>query len=121
MYSRLGERHHASKQRGVRLIRRRKAGGCGHVHEVGVVEDGGQCFADVVEAESLFDEAALAFEGGVVEVDAAGVAEDFDRVGISVQGAGGGGDQVLIFGEALQRLFDDGLAGTRLPARNTKF
>ena len=45
------------------------------------------------------------------ELDAEGVAEDFDGVGVGVKGASNGGDQVLGFGEALQGLFDDGLAG----------
>ena len=40
-----------------------------------------------------------------------GVAEDLDGVGVGVQGARDGGDQVLVFGEALQGLLDDGLAG----------
>jgi hypothetical protein len=52
---------------------------------VGVVEDDRQGLAGVVEAEGLFDEAAFAFEGGAFELDAAGVAEDFDGVGIGVQ------------------------------------
>ena len=83
----------------------------GQVHEVGVVEDGGQAFAGVVEAEGLLDEAAFALEGGAFELDAEGVAEDFDGVGVGVQGACDGGDQVLFFGEALERLFDDRFAG----------
>ena len=70
-----------------------------------------RAFAGVVEAEGLFDEAAFALEGGAFELDAEGVAEDLDGVGVGVQGAGDGGDQVLVFGEALQGLFDDGLAG----------
>ena len=76
----------------------------GQVHEVGVVEDGGQGLAGVVEAEGLLDEPAFAFEGGAFELDAEGVAEDFDGVGVGVQGAGDGGDQVLVFGEALQQV-----------------
>ena len=83
----------------------------GQVHEVGVVEDGGQALAGVVEAEGLLDEAAFALEGGAFELDAEGVAEDFDGVGVGVQGAGDGGDQVLVFGQALQGLLDDALAG----------
>ena len=83
----------------------------GQVHEVGVVEDGGQRFAGVVEAEGLLDEPAFALEGGAFELDAEGIAEDFDGVGVSVQGASNGGDEVLVFGEALQGLFDDALAG----------
>src|SRR5262249_17874591 len=76
-----------------------------------VVEDGGQCFAGVIEAEGLLDESAFALEGGVIELDAEGVAEDLDGVGVSVQGACDAGDQVLFFGEAQQGLLDDGLAG----------
>ena len=83
----------------------------GHVHEMSVVEDGGQGFAGVVEAEGLFDESAFAFEGGAFEFDTEGVAEDFDGVGVSMKGAPDGGNQVLVFGEALERLLDDGLAG----------
>ena len=67
--------------------------------------------AGVVEAEGLLDEPAFALEGGAFELDAEGVAEDFDGVGVGVQGAADGGDQVLVFGEALQGLFDDALAG----------
>ncbi len=48
----------------------------GHVHQVGVVEDGGQCLAGVVEAEGLLDEAAFALEGGAFELDAEGVLRD---------------------------------------------
>ena len=83
----------------------------GQVHQVGVVEDGGQGLAGVVEAEGLLDEAALALEGVALELDLEGVAEDFDRVGVGVQRPGDGGDQVLVFGEALEGLLDDGLAG----------
>jgi hypothetical protein len=78
---------------------------------VGVVENGGQRFAGVVETEGLLDEAAFAGEGGAFEVDAEGIAEDFDGVGVGVQGAGDAGDEVLVFGEALQGLLDNGLAG----------
>ena len=67
--------------------------------------------AGVVEAEGLLDEAAFALEGGAFELDAEGVAEDLDGVGVGVQGAADGGDQVLVFGEALQGLLDDALAG----------
>ena len=59
----------------------------GQVHEVGVVEDGGQGLAGVVEAEGLLDEPAFALEGGAFELDAEGVAEDFDGVGVGVQGS----------------------------------
>ena len=83
----------------------------GQVHEVGVVEDGGQRLAGVVEAEGLLDESAFALEGGAFELDAEGVAEDLDGVGVGVQGAADGGDEVLVFGKSLQRLLDDGLAG----------
>jgi hypothetical protein len=85
----------------------------GHVHEVGVVEDGGQRFAGMVEAEGLLDELAFTGEGGVFELDAEGVAEDFDGVGVRVQGACDDSDQVLVFGKALQGLFDDALARAR--------
>ena len=59
----------------------------GQVHEVGVVEDGGQGLAGVVEAEGLLDEAAFALEGGAFELDAEGLAEDLDGVGVGVQGS----------------------------------
>ena len=36
----------------------------GEVHEVGVVKDGGERFAVVVEAEGLFDESSFALESG---------------------------------------------------------
>ena len=87
----------------------------GQVHEVGVVEDGGQGLAGVVEGEGLFDKAAFAFEGVAFELDAKGAAEDFDGVGVGVQGAGDRGDQVLIFGEALEGLLDNGLTGAGEP------
>ena len=82
----------------------------GQVHEMGVVEDRGQALAGMVEAEGVFDESAFALEGGTFELDAEGVAQDFDGVGVGVQGACDGGDQVLFFGKTLQRLLDDGLA-----------
>ena len=82
----------------------------GQVHEMGVVEDGGQGLAGAVKTEGLFDELTLTGEGRAFELDAEGVAKDFDGVGISVQGARDGGDQVLVFGEALEGLFDDALA-----------
>jgi hypothetical protein len=59
----------------------------------------------------LLDEAAFALEGGAVELDAAGVAQDFNGVGVGVQGSAHGGDQVLVFREALEGLFDDRFAG----------
>ena len=83
----------------------------GQVHEVGVVEDGGQRLAGVVEAERLLDELAFALEGGALELDAEGIAEDLDGVGVGVQGACDGGDQVLVLGELLEGLLDDALAG----------
>lgn len=83
----------------------------GEVHEVGVVEDGGECFAGVVECEGLFDEFAFAGESGALELDADGVAEDFDGVGVGVEGACDGGDEVLALGELLEGVFDDGFAG----------
>ena len=43
--------------------------------------------------------------------NAEGVAEDFDGIGVGMQGAGHRGDEVLVFGEALERLLDDALAG----------
>ena len=67
--------------------------------------------AGVIEVEGLFDEPAFALEGGVVELDTKSIAQDFYRVGVGVQGACDGGDEVLIFGEALQGLLDDGLTG----------
>ena len=78
---------------------------------MGVVEDGGEALAGVIEGEGLFDEFAFALEGGTFELDAEGVAEDFDGVGVGVQRARDGGDEVLLFGETLQGLLDDGLAG----------
>ena len=66
---------------------------------MGVVEDGGQRLAGVVEAESLLDKAAFALERGTGELDAKGIAEDFDGVGIGVQGSPNGGDEVLVIGE----------------------
>src|SRR5205807_1791355 len=50
-------------------------------------------------------------EGGVVELDAEGLAEDLDGVAVGVQGSANAGDQVLVFGKAQKRLLDDGLAG----------
>src|SRR6185312_2336535 len=87
----------------------------GEVHEVGVVEDGSEALAGVVEGERLFDEFAFAVERRMLEFDAEGVAEDFDGVGISVQCAGDGGDEVLVVGESLEGLFDDGFAGCAAP------
>ena len=83
------------------------------VHEVGVVEDGGEAFAGVVEAEGLFDEFAFALKGGRFELDTESIAQNFYRIGVGVQSARDGGDEVLIVGEALQRLLEDRLAGAR--------
>jgi hypothetical protein len=83
----------------------------GQVHEVGVVEDRRDRPAGAVEAERLLDELAFAGEGGALELDAEGVAEDLDRVRVGVQRARDGGDEVLVLGEPLQRLLDDALAG----------
>lgn len=73
----------------------------GQVHEAGIVEDRGQRFAGVIEAEGLLDEAVFTGEGGAPELDTEGVAQDFDGVGVGAQGTADGGDQVLVFGEAL--------------------
>ena len=59
----------------------------GQVHQVGVVEDGGQALAGVVEAEGLLDEPAFALEGGAFELDAESLAQDLDGVGVGVQGS----------------------------------
>ncbi len=83
----------------------------GQVHQMSIIEDGGHTLAGVVEAEGLFDEFAFAGEGGAFELDAEGVAEDFDGVGVGVQGSRDGGDEVLVVGEFLDGLFDDALAG----------
>jgi len=83
----------------------------GQVHEVGVVENGGQRLAGVIEAEGLFDESAFALEGGAFEFDTKRFAQNFYRVGIGMQRAADDGDEVLIFGKSLEGLFDDGLAG----------
>ena len=83
----------------------------GQVHEVGVVEDGGQRFAGAVEAHGLFDELAFAGEGGVFELDAEGLTQDFDGVGVGVQSSCHGGDEVLVLGESLEGLLEDTLAG----------
>ena len=64
----------------------------GQVHEVGVVEDGGHGFAGVVEAEGLLDESAFTFKRRAFELDAEGVAEDFDGVGVGMKSARDGGD-----------------------------
>jgi hypothetical protein len=85
------------------------------VHEVGVVEDGGDRLAGVVEAEGLFDEPAFALEGGSFEFDAEGVAEDFDGIGVRVQRSGNGGDEMLVFGQPLEGLFDNAFAGPGQP------
>ena len=65
----------------------------------------------MVEAEGLLDESTFALEGRAFELDAEGFAEDFDGVGISVQSARDSSDQVLVFRETLEGLFDDALAG----------
>ena len=87
----------------------------GQVHQVGVVEDGGQALAGVVEAEGLLDEPAFALEGGAFELDAEGLAEDLDGVGVGVQGAPDGGDQVLVFGVSSRA---SRLASTFLPVQS---
>src|SRR5262249_26922417 len=53
----------------------------------------------------------FALEGGGFKLDAESVAEDLDGVGVGVQGACDGGDEMLILRKALQGLLDDGLAG----------
>ena len=68
-------------------------------------------FAGVVEAEGLLDEPAFAFESVAFELDAEGLAEDFDGVGVSVQGAADGGDHMLVFAQAQQGVLDDRFAG----------
>jgi len=54
------------------------------VHQVGVVKDRGQRLARAVEAERLLDEIAFAGEGGVLVLDAEGIAEDLHRVVVGV-------------------------------------
>ena len=51
---------------------------------MGIIEDGGQGFADVVEAEGLLDETTFTGKGGALELDAEGIAEDFDGVGVGI-------------------------------------
>jgi hypothetical protein len=51
------------------------------------------------------------WERRVRELDAEGVAENLDGVGVGVQRPAHGGDQVLVGGPALQGLFDDALTG----------
>jgi hypothetical protein len=83
----------------------------GHIHQVGVVKDSGEGLAGVVEAERLFDQPAFAFESVAFELDAERFAQDFDGIGIGVQGACDCGDEVLVVGQSLESLLDDGLAG----------
>ena len=70
----------------------------GQVHEVSVVEDGGQRLAGAIEAEGLLNEPAFAGKSRAFELDAESLAEDLDGVGVGVQGASDGGDQVLVYG-----------------------
>jgi len=82
----------------------------GQIHEMGIVEDGGQRLAGMVEGEGLFDEPAFTSEGGTFELDTEGVAEDFDRVRVGVQCPRDGGDEVLVFRELLHGLLDHAFA-----------
>ena len=63
---------------------------------MGIIKDGGEALASMIEGEGLLDELAFTLERGGIEVDLEGVAEDLDGVGIRVQRAGHRGDEILI-------------------------
>jgi hypothetical protein len=82
-----------------------------HVHQVGVVDDRHQHSAGVIETECLLDQSPFALEGRAFERDSKRFAEDFDRVGVGVQGSRDGGHQMLFFREPFERFLDHRLAG----------
>ena len=92
----------------------------GHLQEMGVVDDGGDHEAEVVEAESLFDEPLFAGEIAAVNFETEGLAQDAQGIAVSVQGAGdGGGDEALGI-MILERLFDDRFAGAGLAQKQAQ-
>jgi len=81
------------------------------VHEVGVVDDGDELAAFGVDFPCGFDE--LFFSPGIAAFgfDAKGFAEDAERVGVGVQGAGYGGGDDALFVVLHERVLYDALAG----------
>jgi hypothetical protein len=82
-------------------------------HEVGIVNDGHEHFAGAVDAEGLLYQQAFTVMVATLELDLKRLAEDAQRVVVSVQRAvDHGGDHA--FGVVLeQRLFEDAFAGAR--------
>jgi hypothetical protein len=87
---------------------------------MGIVDDGGNHDAEVIEAESLFDKALLAGEVTAVNFETEGLAKNAQGVAVSVESAGhGGGDEA--FGiMILEGLFDDRFAGSGLAQKQAK-
>jgi hypothetical protein len=81
------------------------------VHEMGVIDDGGEHFTELIQAKGFLDEAAFTFKVPAVEVDAEGFAEDAQRSEVGMERAGyDGSDQA--FGVMLfEGFLDDGFAG----------
>jgi len=77
---------------------------CGR--QVRVVDHRHQHLAGPVQRNGLLDQFAFAFEGGTFEFDLERFAENFHRVGIGVQRARDGGDQIFLLGELTQGFFD---------------
>ena len=78
-----------------------------HFHEMGVVNDGGNHDAEMVEAERFLDETFFAGEVTAIDFQAKGVAQDAQGVAIGVESAGhGGGNQAFLI-MILEGLFDD--------------
>ena len=73
-----------------------------HLHQMSVVDDGDQHLAAPIETERFLDQFAFALERRTLELDPKRFAQNFDRVGISVQRSGHGSDYILLVRELLE-------------------
>jgi hypothetical protein len=86
----------------------------GHVHEMGVVDDGSNHHTEMVEAERFLDETLFTGEIAAIDFKAKGVAKNAQGVAVRVKGAGdGGGDEAFLV-MILEGLFDDRFTGAGL-------
>jgi hypothetical protein len=81
------------------------------IHEMSVVNDRRDHLAQMVQSESLLDQALFAAEGAALEIDAEGGGEDFNGVEIGVKSSRYGWRDKPFLIEGFERFLQDGLAG----------
>jgi len=80
-------------------------------HQMSVINDGDDHFAELIEVEGFFDEAFFAFEGAALEADGKCLTKDSQDVEIGVESAADGGGDKALGVMVFEGLFDGGFSG----------